>query len=290
MLFFMKNIFHSIKSNYLIPLFLFFFLPINTTPSTPTGHDSTCYPTPTHATSPPFTLPIPTLPCDHSTSTHEDKIPAVPPSNSTQFDTPITHASQPIATPNHAFVPINSHVPTHTDTSLITPSNTPNSHLPTHLLTPSVPTHDSSLITPPSTPNSHLPTQLLTPSALTHTTSPHHNSTLVPTHAPLTHLRRSQRLTHPPTHLSDYFCNLVSFTNLPNVSQVFLSKQSQWYEPKTYKEAVQDPSWQLAMQKELKALELNNTWELVSLPSGKKAIGSKWVYKIKLKSDGSLER
>ena len=29
---------------------------------------------------------------------------------------------------------------------------------------------------------------------------------------------------------------------------------------------------------------------MVPLPSGKKAIGSKWVYKIKLKSDGTLER
>lgn len=30
--------------------------------------------------------------------------------------------------------------------------------------------------------------------------------------------------------------------------------------------------------------------ELVDLPPGKKSIGSKWVYKVKLKSDGSLER
>lgn len=44
------------------------------------------------------------------------------------------------------------------------------------------------------------------------------------------------------------------------------------------------------MQKELDTLSLNNTWELVPLPQGKKAIGSKWVYKVKLKSDGSLER
>ena len=44
------------------------------------------------------------------------------------------------------------------------------------------------------------------------------------------------------------------------------------------------------MQQELKAFDENNTWELVSLPHGKKAIGSKWVYKVKLRSDGSLER
>lgn len=44
------------------------------------------------------------------------------------------------------------------------------------------------------------------------------------------------------------------------------------------------------MQKELQALESNHTWNLVPLPPGKKAIGCKWVYKVKLKSDDSLER
>ena len=44
------------------------------------------------------------------------------------------------------------------------------------------------------------------------------------------------------------------------------------------------------MQKQIEALMANNTWELVSLPAGKKAISSKWVYKVKLHSDGTLER
>ena len=34
----------------------------------------------------------------------------------------------------------------------------------------------------------------------------------------------------------------------------------------------------------------NQTWSLVDLPKGKKAIGTKWVYKIKYKSDGTLEK
>ncbi|KAL0449266.1 UNVERIFIED_CONTAM: Retrovirus-related Pol polyprotein from transposon RE2 [Sesamum latifolium] len=37
-------------------------------------------------------------------------------------------------------------------------------------------------------------------------------------------------------------------------------------------------------------LRKNHTWEITSLPQGKKPIGCKWVYKLKLKDDGSVER
>ena len=41
------------------------------------------------------------------------------------------------------------------------------------------------------------------------------------------------------------------------------------------------------MQAELTTLELNNTWILCPLPAGKRAIGSRWVYKLKYHSDGT---
>ena len=44
------------------------------------------------------------------------------------------------------------------------------------------------------------------------------------------------------------------------------------------------------MATEIVALEANNTWILTSLPPNKKPIGCKWVYKVKYKSDGSVER
>jgi len=50
------------------------------------------------------------------------------------------------------------------------------------------------------------------------------------------------------------------------------------------------PHWVQAMQSEINALKINKTWTEVDLPLGKKAISSKWVFKIKLKADGSLER
>ena len=44
------------------------------------------------------------------------------------------------------------------------------------------------------------------------------------------------------------------------------------------------------MEAELQALEANHTWDIVSCPPHIKPIGSKWVYTVKLKSDGSLDR
>ncbi|KAG8503082.1 hypothetical protein CXB51_000899 [Gossypium anomalum] len=44
------------------------------------------------------------------------------------------------------------------------------------------------------------------------------------------------------------------------------------------------------MQAEISALEQNHTWIIMDLPPGKTAIGCKWVYRVKHKADGSIER
>ncbi|GKB23181.1 putative RNA-directed DNA polymerase, partial [Tanacetum coccineum] len=61
-------------------------------------------------------------------------------------------------------------------------------------------------------------------------------------------------------------------------------------EPKTYLEASQHKHWVDAMNAKMDDLYRNNTWDIVDLPVGRKAIGSKWVWKIKYKSDGEIER
>ena len=61
-------------------------------------------------------------------------------------------------------------------------------------------------------------------------------------------------------------------------------------EPKHFKEAILIKEWCEAMRQEIDALEANHTWDVTDLPPGKKAINSKWVYKLNFHSDGTLER
>ena len=79
-------------------------------------------------------------------------------------------------------------------------------------------------------------------------------------------LRRSHRVTTLPSHLRDFH---------------FFSSLASLKEPQTFHEASSNPLWQQAMKEELDALHKIGTWDLVDLPSGKSAIGCKWVYKIK---------
>lgn len=115
-------------------------------------------------------------------------------------------------------------------------------------------------------------------------------------------MRKSDRVSKRPTYLKQFhcynsksdtipthWCNLVHSSSLPLSHQAFVSK-CDIQEPASYVEAATNPLWIAAMEKEIQALNANETWDLVPLPKGKKAIGSKWVYKVKLNSDGSLER
>jgi hypothetical protein len=116
-------------------------------------------------------------------------------------------------------------------------------------------------------------------------------------------------LRHAPAHLKDYVCNsstdshapissgtthpislFHSFHHLSPSHKAFSVSLSLTTEPKTYDEACKSQDWVNAMNTELDALAKNHTWSLVDLPAHIKPIGSKWVYKIKHKADGSIER
>lgn len=60
--------------------------------------------------------------------------------------------------------------------------------------------------------------------------------------------------------------------------------------PNSIQEAFKIPAWKQAVMEEIKALESNGTWILTELPQGKKPVGCKWIFTVKYKADGSIER
>ena len=60
--------------------------------------------------------------------------------------------------------------------------------------------------------------------------------------------------------------------------------------PQSFQEAVKHKHWREAMKKEIDALIKNGTWEKCTLPEGKKPVGCRWIFTIKRRADGSIER
>jgi len=84
--------------------------------------------------------------------------------------------------------------------------------------------------------------------------------------------------------------DFMSFEKFSPSHRTFLSKINTIPIPKTLHEALSNEKWKTAMREEMNALERNQTWEIVELPKEKKPVGCKWVYTLKYKADGSLER
>jgi hypothetical protein len=96
-------------------------------------------------------------------------------------------------------------------------------------------------------------------------------------------VRRSTRERRPPAWHSEYVTE-------SNIAYCLLTEDG---EPSTFHEAIKSTDvsmWMTAMQEEIEALHKNNTWDLVPLPQGRKAIGNKWVYKIKRDGNNQVER
>ncbi|KAJ0843293.1 putative RNA-directed DNA polymerase [Helianthus annuus] len=112
-------------------------------------------------------------------------------------------------------------------------------------------------------------------------------------------IRRSTRNANFPKKLQDFIIEgkvkyglekVLNYSKLSPENFCFTSVLNKSLEPRSYKEAVSDPNWVRAMNEEMEALHKNNTWQLVDLPLGRKPIGCKWVFKIKYKSTGEIER
>ncbi|KAH9323687.1 hypothetical protein KI387_018326, partial [Taxus chinensis] len=61
-------------------------------------------------------------------------------------------------------------------------------------------------------------------------------------------------------------------------------------DPQSFSKAHGIPKWDDAMAAEYSSLMKNHTWDLVSLPKGRKMVKCKWVYRTKYAVDGSIDK
>ncbi|CAN0896019.1 Retrovirus-related Pol polyprotein from transposon TNT 1-94 [Linum grandiflorum] len=131
---------------------------------------------------------------------------------------------------------------------------------------PIITPHDD--VTSDNLPTSHLNS----PSSTATTSAP----SLAPAEPPTVAPRRSSRQNQgqPPPRYTDYVTYATSAVAIPS----------------SYKEACLDPRWNQAMKEENQALIDNGTWTIVPRPDDATVIGSRWVYTIKFKPDGTIDR
>ena len=84
-------------------------------------------------------------------------------------------------------------------------------------------------------------------------------------------LRWSKRVRQPPVYYGEWAITCISNGNAK--------------EPTSVKEALVSPDkvkWTIAMEKEMESLHSNDAWDLVELPKDQKAVGSNFVFKLKI--------
>ena len=102
---------------------------------------------------------------------------------------------------------------------------------------------------------------------------------------------RPQRQRQPPVRYGQN--EYADLTTVQDYVHHVAYNAGQILEQKSLEEALTSEhgkQWKDAADSEYESLMKNETWKLVELPSGRKPIGCKWVFKVKYGSDGKVER
>ncbi|KAL0289043.1 UNVERIFIED_CONTAM: hypothetical protein Sangu_2630700 [Sesamum angustifolium] len=125
----------------------------------------------------------------------------------------------------------------------------------------------------------------------------HDTTTVIPEASiPFIPSTRPQTTITKPAWLQNYVCSNSSHSSnlyfprmLTPAHRLFLANVAAIQEPRSFAQANQIEDWRKAMNLELHAPKQNETWDLTTLPEGKKPIGSRWIYKFKLLLDGMVD-
>ncbi|KAJ0677720.1 putative RNA-directed DNA polymerase [Helianthus annuus] len=153
----------------------------------------------------------------------------------------------------------------------------------------------------PTTPNISTPNSNVSPQMFSHAGTSSHEVEM--THTPnLQHAMNegssptnsSQSLDDTPLQGKRSLNEVYNATEAMSEQEVreLYAQEGELYlindEPESYVEAMVDPNWKKAMDLELDSINKNKTWTLVDLPKDHKAIGLKWVFKLKKDAAGKV--
>ncbi|GJY54990.1 zinc finger, CCHC-type containing protein, partial [Tanacetum coccineum] len=88
-------------------------------------------------------------------------------------------------------------------------------------------------------------------------------------------------------------CIFVGYAEHSKAFRFYAIEPNDSDDPKTFDEAMKSHDvafWKEAINDEIDSIMGNNTWVLADLPPGCKPLGYKWIFKRKLKEDGTIEK
>lgn len=115
---------------------------------------------------------------------------------------------------------------------------------------------------------------------------------------------KSSRVVRKPSYLQDCHCALTSafcvtthplsqvldYTKLSSIYRHAILSTSSKLRPRCYAKVIGIPEWEQALEYDIKVLQVNDIWSIVDLPTDKRVVECKLIYKVKHEADGSIER